>query len=495
MDSLYQETNNALLLSDYQWSRNPRGLHVSRVLITPLDYARWSDPHFGWVKLVAAEYEYVDDAMTFLSRGITPVVRIYLPRYGAGGFSAGLRDLTLAYIRAGVKWFEFYNEPNLPIEWPEGTWIHWQNFDGIIRPMMDNWLAWAEFIISMGCYPGFTALAESDAPDAAAVLWMDAFLNYLSQAHYDRFFRILNSGMFVATHPYILNHYYQEIPGGGPFSAREPDAQNGAEGGWHFEYPYDPISQRLDPGRTVYGGTALTPRGDPVGLTAMGRMFNERCAQIWGTQAVPVLGTEGGIWPFPTTAEVPYYQQDNRYPRYTHESQAEATLAMFNWIATSAPPWFFGVCLWKEDVYYEPGRAHAITRLQEVAPFYKAVPEIDVMGTPTGHGPGPIQGEPSFHAVILAPGLEPAWFFDTAQAYWNTFRPLVTTLWNFIEHIPYDRSLAVTVISPPDMVDLMTTSIQQQYPNVVFDLLIASGDKGSVADALNARVWGNRRLG
>jgi hypothetical protein len=485
-------------LDEYVWSRNPRGLHVRQVLVTPLDFSRWSNPRFGWVKLVAAEAEYVDDALQFLSLGITPVVRLYVERPGAQGFNSYQRDLTMAYARVGVKWFEFYNEPNLPIEWPAGTWIDWRNFNGIIRPMMDNWIAWAEFIVSLGCYPGFPALAESDAPDSGAVGWMDAFLGYLQQAHFERFGRLLNSGVYCATHPYILNHYSQEIPGLGPTSARSPEQQNAREDGWHFEYPYDPICQMTDPGRTVYGGTALTPRGDPVGLTAMGRMFNERCAAIWGTQAVPVLGTEGGIYPFPKDSDIPYYQQDIRYPRYTHESQAEGTVAMFEWISRSAPPWMFGVCLWKEDDYYLPGTARAIYRLAETPPIFKDVPAIEVLGSGQfSSGPGIIRGDPTFHLVILAPGLQPAWFFETARAYYNTFRPIVATIWDFIDYIPPDRSLAATVIAPPDMADSMREIIQRQYPNVLFDLLIASGSASysSITDVLNARVWANRRFG
>ncbi|NWG17655.1 MAG: hypothetical protein HXY41_13595 [Chloroflexi bacterium] len=477
-------------LDEYIWSRNPRGLHVQRVLITPLDYSRWTDPHFGWVKLVAAEHEYVDDSMDFLARGITPIVRLYVERPGAMPFDARLRDLTLQYVNAGVRWFEFYNEPNLPIEWPPGQWIHWQNFDGMIRPLMDNWLVWAEYIASLGCYPGFPALAESAAPDSSAVFWMDAFLNYLAQARRDRFGALLNSGLYCATHPYILNHFYQEVPGLGPTSARPPEAQNAREAGWHFEYPYDPISQRTDPGRTVYGGTARTPNGDPVGLTAMGRMFNERCAQVWGAQAVPVVGTEGGIFPFD---DEPQYQQDSRYPYYTRDSQAEATVAMFEWISRQGPPWFFGVCLWKEDEYYKGGPLRAIERLRETPPLYNAVPPLEVMQAPIG--PGPVHGEPTFHAVILAPGLEPRWFFETARAYWNRFRPLVTTSWDFIQHIPHDRSLAATVVAPPDMSQAIVTTIQQQYPNVLIDLVVAQGDLGQIAEVFNGRVWSDRRFG
>ncbi len=481
-------------LSDYVWSRNPRGLHVSSIYQTPLEVSRYGQIHAGWAKLMAAGFEYVDDAQVLMSMGITPVVRLYLGRYGAGPFDQHLRSIMDAFIGVGVKWFEFYNEPNLGVEWQEGFDPSWQDMDNVIRPLMDNWLLWAEYTVSRGCYPGFIPLAESDNPQYAAVLWMDAFLNYLAQNHFDRFRNVLANGLYVATHPYTLNHFYQEAPGGG---ARPPSAQNAREGGWHFEYPYDPISQSADPGRTIYGGTAQTPYGDPVGLIAMGTMFNERAAQMFGSQAVPVLGTEGGIWPFRGGS----FQQDTRYPPYDENSQAEATVAMFEWIARQAPPWFFGVTLWKEDEYYVPTNAPAIGRLAETPPIFREVPDIEVMNPdfggpvqPEDFGPGPIHGTPDHHMIILGPGLEPRWFFETAQSYWNTFRPIVTAHTELIDYIPNSQSLAVTVIAPPDTAEAVRVAIADRYPNVLFDLILTD-DMESVRFLFNDRVLLNRRFG
>ena len=483
-------------LDEYIWSRNPRGLHVYNAFQTPMEHSRYSHPRMGWAKLLAAGIEYVDDSQILMDMGITPVVRLYLGRFGAQPFNRDLRAIMDAFVAVGVKWFEFYNEPNLDVEWPEGFDPDWRDTENVIRPLMDNWLLWAEYTVSVGCYPGFISLAESDNPRYSSVLWMDAFLNYLAQNHFERFQRVMANGMYVATHPYILNHFYQEQPGGGPLSARPPETQNAREGGWHFDYPYDPISQANDPGRTVYGGTPLTPYGDPVGLLAMGRMFNERSAALFGSQAVPVLGTEGGIFPFRDGM----HQQDTRYPPYNEQSHAEATVAMFEWIARVAPPWFFGVTLWKEDDYYVPGPAPVIGRLAETPPLLKDVPPIEVMGpglsiaTPVVPGPGPIHGQADFHIVILAPGLEASWFFDTAQAYWNLFRPMVTTRSELIDFIPNTKSLAVTVITPAEMVDTMRLAIASRYPNVWFDLIVAD-DINDVRDTLNQRVRVNRRFG
>ena len=383
------------------------------------------------------------------------------------------------------------------MEWPSGFDPDWRDTENVIRPLMDNWLVWAEYMISRGCYPGFIPLAESDTLQRSSVLWMDAFLNYLAQTHFQRFQAVLNSGMYVATHPYILNHFYQEVPGGGPLSARPPAQQRADEPGWHFEYPYDPISQANDPGRTVFGGTPLTPYGDPVGLLAMGLMFNQRSAELFGSQAVPVVGTEGGIFAFRNET----FQQDTRFPPYNEQSQAEATKAMFDWITTTAPPWFFGLTLWKEDEYYYPNDAPAIGVLSTRPTPPKPVPPTEVMGpnapslTPNqAPGPGPIVGEPDYHMIILAPGLDVTWFLDTSRSYWNTFRPMMTQRSEIIAFVPSTQSLAVTVIAPPEMDAPMRATIEEAYPNVLFDLIVAT-DKATVQQTLNNRVQTGERFG
>lgn len=467
-------------LDEYIWSHNPRGMHVYSIYQSPLEISRYTRIQAGWAKLMAAGLEYVDDAQRLLDAGITPCVRLYLGAAGAVPFTSNWRSLVDVFARSGVRWFEFYNEPNLGVEWPSGFDPDWRNQDGVIKPLMDNWLLFAEYVVSIGCYPGFIPLAESDDLQRAAVPWMETMLRYLADNHFERFQRVLANGLFCATHPYILNHWYRDTAGG-----------------WHFEYPYDPISQANDPGRTVYGGTALTPNGDPVGLTAMGRMFNERCAQLFGSQAIPVLGTEGGIYPFRGQT----YQQDIRFPAYNENSQAVGTVAMFEWIAQQAPSWMFGVTLWKEDEYYDSDyTAPAVDRMAGTPPILKQVPAIEVMGTgvtvPTlpPPGPGPIHGTADFHLIILAPGLDSSWFFDSARAYWQTFRPIVTTLTELIDYVPGSKSLAATVIAPPDLVETMQRAIRDRFRNVYFDLIVADNPV-RVKEVFDGRVQLGLRFG
>jgi hypothetical protein len=54
----------------------------------------------------------------------------------------------------------------------------------------------------------------------------------------------------------------------------------------------------------------------------------------------------------------------------------------------------------------------------------------------------------------------------------------------------------VTIIAPPDLADGMREVIQKQYPTVLFDLLLTTGNNlEGVAEALNGRVWSNKRFG
>lgn len=476
-------------LSEYQWSGNPRGMH-NEGAYKPIQRERYLNLQLGWVKFVTGGEEFAEDCSWLLSNNITPVIRIYRQSPGAAGPDDSQRNQWRIYASHGVKWFEFFNEPNFGSpEWPEdmAARVDHRNVDEVIRPLCENWMVFAEYIVGIGGYPGFFALGETVGVNGA-LQWLDALLIYLRDNLYDKFVGVANKGLWYPAHPYALNHWYQEMPGQ-PAVPRPPELYNAEEDGWHFEYPYDPLAQSFDPGRTVFGNTPSTPYGDPNGITAMGIAFNQRMQEWFGIGPLPVFGTEGGIYPLPTSSP---QQPDPKYPPYDRESHAEGTVAMFDWIATQAPPWMFGLALWKEDEYYN-NNLPAVQRMEALEPLSRfGGSRIKKRGI----GPGPVRGEPSFHVVILAPGLEPRWFFETAQAYWNTFRPVVTTVWDFIRYVPYDRSLAATVIAPPDLADSMIEIIQQQYENVLFDLILTNGDSlAGVTDELNSRVWGNRRLG
>lgn len=478
-------------LNDYLWSFNPRGMHSE---LNYLNIEALSRQRYGWAKIVALGDGEIALAENALNENITPIVRIYRERPG----NAPVDNIALQqynqYRQAGVRWFEYYNEPNLDIEWPNGANKN-PNDRAVVGPLMDNWLLWAEYIVGLGGYPGFPALADvNDGTHLDTITWARNMLTYLFDVHYDRFRNVLNNGAYVAVHPYIANHFYQEIPGGGPLSARPPEQQNADEGGWHFEYPYDPINQADDPGRTVYGGTALAPFGDTVSLLGSTTVIYDLLSEMFGLGAIPFVGTEGGI-PAPTGLG-DRIQQDDRYPPYTWYSHAEATAAMFDWIATSAPPWFFGVCLWKYDLYFLTGAGElpVSTRFAQKPPMIKAVPALPALGDVDAVIFEAPVVDPDHHFVFLAPNFDTAWFFQQAETYWDTFKPSLLSDLEFLDNIPPERSVAVTAITTADMVDWLNENIGARWPTVALDVVIVNQAQ-ELGQQLDQRVLIGRRLG
>ncbi len=484
-------------LDEYQWSHNPRGMHNNRAA-HHFNVSWLVQMRMGWGKIVAVDREFMNVIPQMMGSNITPIVRLWRPNFGAGVYTPDMMAAWKEYMAAGVRWFEFYNEPNLGNEWPENTPPDYMNIPGIIAPLMQNWLSWAETIIGMGGYPAFPALAEAVGGPSDVTSWMIAMLTYLADNCYDRFRTVANSGMWCATHPYIYNHFYQE--GTGPLDARPPGAERADEGRWHFEYPYDPITQAHNPGLTAVSGGPDYPQGDPVGLTGMGHAFIQRFQDLFGGGAVPVVGTEGGITPVPGPSSL--QQIDQRFPPFDWSSHAEATLAAFNWIAQEGPPWMFGLTLWKENDYFEgqSGPVPATKRLMATAPAFKMVPPVEALGGPGPRalkvpvGPGPIHGSPDFHFLILAPGFNTAWFFQHARDYWDRFRPILVTATDTIAYLPYSKSLGVTVLATPDVAGAMAEQVRDRWPTVWFDLIVASQPE-DVAAVLQTRAANGRRFG
>jgi hypothetical protein len=482
-------------LRDYKWSFNPRGLHNNGVYKVPI-LDRYVSPHMGWVKLVTGSDDYLTVIPEIVGHGMTPIVRIFLPETGAEPPAPEWDAMMSRYISMGVLWFELYNEPNQGVEWPKNENgdpiinLTYKNRTEIIKPLMDNWLVWAERVIALGAYPAFPAMTDTTEPELATTLWLEACLSYLAETNYQRFVNVANNGMWKATHPYILNHFYQRKTGAAEYTPRAYQQLKGAEAGWHFEYPYDPLQQHYDPGRTVFGGTKLTPYGDPNGLLSTGEVFQQLVKKYFNIGPIPVVGTEGGI-------DVPsvdgLLQFDRRYPPFNLNAHAEATLAMFRWIATQGPPWFWGLTLWLEDLYYPEGEPiPAINKLIAEPPLLKVVPNVDtssgtVYDPRTGEqvglqpqdntidlpGPGPVSGTSvDYHWLVLAPGLQADWFFVAANRYWQTFRPTVLAEWELIASIPTDKSAAVTVLARPDTIAYMDEKVRDRWPNIYYDPVV-----------------------
>ena len=280
-------------LNEYQWSHNPRGMHNPGAPAN-INIGQLVSTHMGWCKMVCVDREGIPAIGPLLGNNITPIVRVYRPTQGASVPAADMYFAWSEYYKAGARWFELYNEPNFDIEWPVASPPSYSDLSGTIAPLMINWMDWAERIIEMGGYPAFPALGEKSGGNGDMSLFLSALLQYAADNYYDRFRNIADNGLWVATHPYIYNHFYQDAAG--LTVPRQPDQESADQGGWHFEYPYDPLTQSDEPGITVVSGPAQFPNGDPLGLTGMGHAFMEHFGDLFGGGAIPVIGTEGGSW-------------------------------------------------------------------------------------------------------------------------------------------------------------------------------------------------------
>jgi len=78
-----------------------------------------------------------------------------------------------------------------------------------------------------------------------------------------------------------------------------------------------------------------------------------------------------------------------------------------------------------------------------------------------------------YHFLLLAPGLQSAWFFQAARRYWQRFQPIVTDNWQLLSFIPPDKQVAVTVLARSDTVLFVQEQVQTQRANAKLDTVVA----------------------
>jgi hypothetical protein len=126
-------------LNEYEWSRNPRGMHNASAAAR-MDIYKLKAMQMGWAKLVTLSADYLDVVEGLLQANITPIIRVFKDRFGAAPPSGELINIWRTYRSLGVRWFEFYNEPNLGDEWAFGFRQSYRDRQNVIAPLMDNWL-------------------------------------------------------------------------------------------------------------------------------------------------------------------------------------------------------------------------------------------------------------------------------------------------------------------------------------------------------------------
>ncbi len=305
-------------LSDFERPPSLRGIHGSPATHANFDHQHW----IGQVQEMGMNiYKLQDDgsgsvlefARKLRANNIMPIVRMQREKPNPGTLPSKALSTVRRYIDEGItRWFEVNNEPNLHYEWQDGQWRE----GGRPELVMENWLRDAEAVIELGGYPAFPALAQSaDRPESSSILWYINAFKWLAQNTPDRAREAFSTGAWIASHDAVLNHCYRD-----------------EAGEWHFEYPYDPICQADDPGRTI-----MDDDNSLIGHRVPVQLLKEQ----FGLQ-VPVISTEGGVFA-PRNGVL---QWDDRYPGYDARGHAERTVAMYQWLEKNAPDYYFGMCPW-----------------------------------------------------------------------------------------------------------------------------------------------------
>ncbi len=442
-------------LSEYERSRNPRGMHGWGDLWKSYDgwYDRLAEMKLGWIKILDDGGSQRHAAARFRASGIMPIVRLYRGEPNPGTLPQSHINIVKEYVDQGItRWFETNNEPNLDGEWKPA-------YKGIVQyggaeMVMPAWLDDAEAVIERGGYPGFPSLAPCgfDARHSS-ILTYQAYFRWLADNAYQRAKAVFENGAWLSVHPYMCNHFYQD-----------------AQGVWHFGYPDDPICQADDPGRTIMD--------DDVSLMC-GDVAQNLLRQYFGLE-VPMIGTEGGIW-VPTPGEV--RREDTRYPGYDLQSHAVATVAMFEWIAQKAPPYFFGHCVWLLDGYFPPGQppAPAVRALKETEPVLRAEIEAPPVEPP-------VEVHYRSHYVLFPQGTSWEWY-EAASRYITHFRVTLGQSHDDAGVVHGDLGHTITAINPTD-------GVLQALRKFAATLDIIGADTPEeLKPILDARVETNTRFG
>jgi len=299
--------------------RSRRGIHWSPSVFHPtgstLDW--WIDElqamHMRWVKLLDnGAGSSVHVCRKLLESDMLPVVRLYRARPNPGSLAEQEKDTVSRLVEVGVRYIECNNEPNMVEEWQEGEW----QSGGRPELVMQHWLQDAEAIIARGGLPAFPALAQSAFHgETGSIPWYTNAFQWLHDQVHDEALNVFQHGAWIAVHDTVLNHCYAD-----------------EDGEWHFEYPYDPICQADEPGKTV-----LEDDNSLIGHRLPATLLQE----LFGVQ-IPVISTEGGL----LVPSGGWQQWDNRYPGYNYVGMAERTVAMFEWLRANAEDYFFGMCPW-----------------------------------------------------------------------------------------------------------------------------------------------------
>ncbi|HUT92936.1 MAG TPA: hypothetical protein VMY37_25825 [Thermoguttaceae bacterium] len=154
---------------------------------------RWG---FSWWKMLTLGANKLDMTAAARRQGVEPVIRIYdLKEYPKPGKEmAEYRKLIRDYVKAGARYFELANEPNIDGDWSAGGTVK----DNRIGGMCKTWLRLKPIVMKEGGIPIFYAMT----PGSAGQYYADCFETFKKWDKIEEAF----AGAAIGIHPYPLNH-------------------------------------------------------------------------------------------------------------------------------------------------------------------------------------------------------------------------------------------------------------------------------------------------
>ncbi len=282
-----------------------------------------------WVKLLHDGGE--GFAELLLENDIMPIVRLYRPQPNPGMLGNKEIEFLERYVKIGVQYFEFNNEPELPVEWRDGRLP-----ENAIDIVAENAIIDMERILEKGGYPAVPALAVGTKWD---------LIGKICELGGDYLFE---GGVWQAIHNYALNHpldypYDQVNLKGAPVSRQE--YQRLAAERWQEDmtaWDADTLEMVNARRASSIAPSGVTISDDPSAWRSY-EFYDLMARQNLG-RSIPVLSTEGGV----NVGD----RSDLRYPRITYELHKEMTLEMCRiMMGTSkrfeeAPEYYFCTGFW-----------------------------------------------------------------------------------------------------------------------------------------------------
>ncbi len=280
-----------------------------------------------WVK-IARHDGGLELARLLLKNDIMPIVRLYRFQPNPGALDAATLAAVKDYVAAGVRYFEFNNEPDLGVEW-QGNFVPPNAVEIVARDAIVD----MEAILAAGGFPAIPALAPGARWDLVGEICRQGRRDLLAEP------------VWQAVHNYCLNHpldypYDAGNQQGAPFAPDFYDRlaaerwEGDAWGGWSPERVNQERQGHANPGATAFD--------DPSCWRSYERYDKLIRDQIG--RSLPILATEDGY----IVGERP----DPRYPATTPQLHAAQTLeACRTMMGTSsrfdhAPDYFFCTAFW-----------------------------------------------------------------------------------------------------------------------------------------------------